>query len=143
VYCAAGGPGSGPDGQSPKFIPKNPYNISTQGMTAAERQAVTEYAKRTNEWLAQNGPVKVQPTQGALRSQASAAARAERLRAARAGQPYQGQAGHVPDTALTGRAHPPGGWLDMPGRSNSVVGGGLGSRVGATVDRITIDGVVP
>ncbi len=57
--------------------------------------------------------------------------------------PYLGQAGHVPDTALTGMANPPTGWLDMPGISNSVVGGGLSSRIGQTVDVITVDGKVP
>lgn len=123
--------------------PTNPYNISTTSMSAAERAATIEYAQRTNAWLAQNGPVRVQPTAGTLRSQASAAARAERLRAARAGQPYQGQAGHVPDKALTGQAAPPGGWLDMPGTSNNVAGGGLSSRIGQTVDVITVDGQVP
>lgn len=113
-------------------------------MTAAERQAVIEYAQRTNAWLAQNGgSTTVQATAGTLRSQASAAARLERLNAARAGTPYQGQAGHVPDAALTGMPNPPAGWLDMPGRSNSVVGGGLSSRIGRTVDAITVDGKVP
>lgn len=56
---------------------------------------------------------------------------------------YTGQVGHVPDMALTGTASPPGGWLDMPGRSNSVVGGGLSSRIGQRVDYITVDGKLP
>lgn len=112
-------------------------------MTAAERQAVTEYAQRSNAWIVENGGTTVQSTAGVLRSQANAAARTERLNAARAGTPYQGQAGHVPDTALTGTAQPPAGWLDMPGRSNSVVGGGLSSRIGQRVDVITVDGRVP
>jgi hypothetical protein len=120
-----------------------PYNVSTAGMTAAERQAVIEYAQRSNAWLAQNGPVTVQPTAGPLRSQANAATRTERLNAERAGTPYQGQAGHVPDTALTGLPNPPAGWLDMPGRSNSVVGGGLSSRIGQGISVITVDGRVP
>jgi len=124
-------------------IPKSPYNISTQGMTEAERQVTLEYAKRTNAWLEKNGPVTVQSTKGTLRSQANAAARTERLNAARTGQPYQGQAGHVPDTALSGIPQPPDGWIDMPGKSNNVVGGGLGPRVGTVVDRITVDGKVP
>jgi hypothetical protein len=121
----------------------SPYNISTTGMTSAERQAVIEYAQRTNAWLAQNGPTTVRSTAGTLRSQADAAARTERLNAERAGRPYQGQAGHVPDTALTGLPNPPAGWLDMPGRSNSVVGGGLSSRIGQGVSTITVDGRVP
>src|SRR5262249_6103142 len=131
---------------APARVPTNPtnaYNISTTGMTAAERAVVTEYARRANAWLAQSGPVSVQRTSGTLRSQASAAARAERTRAALAGQPYQGQVGHVPDTALTGQAVPPAGWLDMPGTSNNVIGGGLSSRIGQAVDVITVDGQIP
>jgi RHS repeat-associated protein len=123
--------------------PTNAYNISTAGMSAAERAAILEYAQRTNAWLAQNGPVTVQGTAGVLRSQANAAARAERLRAARAGLPYQGQAGHVPDTALSRQPNPPAGWLDMPGTSNQSAGGGLGPRIGQTVDVITVDGQTP
>lgn len=78
-----------------------------------------------------------------LRRQADAAAKIERRNAARSGRPYQGQVGHVPDTALTGIAHPPAGWLDMPGKSNSVIGGGLSSRIGQPVGVITVDGKVP
>lgn len=92
---------------------------------------------------AKNGGTTVQSTAGIPRSQASAAGRTERLRAERAGTPYRGQAGHVPDSALSGTAQPPAGWLDMPGRSNSVVGGGLSSRIGQRVDVITVDGRVP
>jgi hypothetical protein len=112
-------------------------------MSAVERQAAIEYAQLSNAWLAQIGPVTVQSTAGLLRSQASEAARLERLRAAQAGEPYLGQAGHVPDTALTGLADPPDGWLDMPGTVNNVIGGGLSSRIGQTVDAITVDGAVP
>jgi hypothetical protein len=43
----------------------------------------------------------------------------------RAGTPYVGQAGHVPDTAVTGLANPPSGWLDMTGFSNQLCGGVL------------------
>jgi RHS repeat-associated protein len=118
-------------------------NISTAGRTAEEAEAIREYARRTNAWLGEAGPQTVRSTQGALRREASAATRAERLRAARAGQPYQGQAGHVPDTAVSGQAQPPAGWLDMPGVSNSACGGVLGCRVGQTVDHFTVDGVLP
>ena len=128
---------------TPSNAPNNPYNISTVGMTVAERDAAIDYARRSNAWLDKNGPVTVRSTAGSLRSQANEAARVERLRAARAGTPYHGQAGHVPDTALTGKPTPPGGWRDMPGRSNSVAGGGLSSRIGKRIDVITIDGKVP
>jgi RHS repeat-associated protein len=115
-------------------------NLSTAGRTADEAAAINEYAARSNEWLARNGPQTIQPTDGALRAEASAAARAERLAAERAGNPYLGQAGHVPDTAITGQANPPGGWLDMPGVSNQVCGGVLGSRVGQLISGFTVDG---
>src|SRR5260221_10147768 len=78
---------------------KKPYNISTLGRTPAERVAIIDYAKRVNLWLAQNGPAIVKAKAGKMRRQATKAARAERLRAKKAGQPYTGQAGHVPDTA--------------------------------------------
>ena len=118
-------------------------NISTAGRTAEEASAIREYARRSNQWLEANGPQVIQQTQGGLRRRASASARAERLRAARAGTPYGGQAGHVPDTAVTGQAHPPAGWLDMPGVSNNACGGVLGCRVGRTIRKYTVDGVPP
>ncbi len=133
---AAEAEGSGPNAA-------NAYNISTAGMTPEERDAVIEYARRTNVWLAKNGPITVQPTAGALRSEATEAARLERLRAARAGTPYQGQVGHAPDTAITGAPNPPGGWVDMPGTSNNVIGGGLSSRIGRPISVITVDGKIP
>jgi hypothetical protein len=130
---------------TPRSTPSmsHPYNVSTGGLTPPERQAVIEHARRVNDWLAQNGPVVVQPTQGALRSQANSFQRRERLRAARAGHPYSGQAGHVPDTAISGKPCPPAGWQDMPGISNSVIGGGLEPRIGQIISVITVDGSVP
>jgi len=112
-------------------------------MTADEQAAVMQYARLTNQWLKANGGTTVVGTKGPLQSQAGAFARAERLRAELAGKPYLGQAGHVPDTALTGMPNPPMGWLDMPGTSNSVIGGGLSSRIGQRIDLIAVDGIVP
>jgi RHS repeat-associated protein len=119
------------------------YNISTAGMSANEREAVIEYARRTNEWLDDAGAQVVSPTKGPLRRGATAAARRERLRAERAGDAYAGQVGHVPDTAISGRAEPPAGWLDMPGISNQCCGGGLGARIGKPIRVVTVDGKVP
>jgi len=31
----------------------------------------------------------------------------------------------------------------MPGKSNSVAGGGLGSRIGQQIDIVTVDGQIP
>jgi RHS repeat-associated protein len=115
----------------------------TKATTQAEIDAIHEYAKLTNQWLAKNGPKVIQSTAGQLRTDANALARAERLRAARAGTPYTGQAGHVPDTAISGTATPPAGWLDMPGKSNSIAGGVLGSRVGVLLRGFTVNGGPP
>lgn len=133
--CGPEGPGDAGSGSL--------VNLSTAGRTVQEAAAIKEYAVRSNAWLAENGPQMIRSTDGALRAEASAAARAERLAAERAGNPYSGQAGHVPDTAVTGKANPPGGWLDMPGFSNQVVGGSLGSRVGQLISGFTVDGELP
>src|ERR1051325_4947824 len=50
------------------------YNISTAGMSQAERDAVLQYARRTNAWLDEAGSQVIQPTKGPLRRAASAAA---------------------------------------------------------------------
>jgi hypothetical protein len=105
--------------------PKNPYNVSAANMSDAEKASAIEYAQRTNAWLAKNGSITVQSNAGQLRSETSALARTERLRAARSGQPYTGEAGHVLDTAITGKAAPPGGWADMAGTSTNVIGAGF------------------
>ena len=62
---------------------------------------------------------------------------------ARVGLPYSGHVGHEPDTAISGAAEPPSGWIDMPGVSHQVVSGVLGSCVGQTISRFTIDGKIP
>ncbi|TCL70684.1 RHS repeat-associated protein [Hydrogenispora ethanolica] len=119
----------------------NAINISTAGLSAEEAAAIRAYARGANQYIEQAGPQVIKSTAGQLRRDASAAAQIERLRASRAGQPYIGQVGHVPDTAISGSAIPPMGWLDMPGVSNQVVGGVLGSRVGQTIKVILVDGV--
>lgn len=119
-----------------------PVDMSTSGRSTSEAAAIRRYAKLSNSWLAKYGPVKIQPTT-LMRAAASAAAEAERSRAAVAGQPYSGQVGHVPDTAITGNPQPPCGWLDMPGTSNQVAGGVLGSRIGNLISHFTVDGVLP
>ena len=119
------------------------YNISTANAdSAAAVNSLKEYARGVNAWLAANGPAVVRSTAGALRKLANAAARAERRRAARAGTPYVGAAGHLPDTAITGLANPPG-WLDMLGNSNAIAGGGLSSMIGDIIDQVLVDGVLP
>jgi hypothetical protein len=125
------------------FEPKSPVNLSTAGRTVKEAAAINEYAARSNVWLKQNGGATIRSTDGALRAEANAVVRAERLAAARNGTPYNGQAGHVPDTAVSGQAKPPAGWLDMPGVSNQVCGGVLASRIGELITHFTVDGGLP
>ncbi len=122
---------------------QHPIDLPTAGRTPEEVAAMREYASRTNAWLAENGPQRITGTKGPLRRSANASARAERLRAARAGTPYKWKAGHVPDTAVSGQPNPPAGWQDMPGVSNDVCGGVLGCKVGQLVDHFTIDGKAP
>ena len=111
-------------------------------MAGRERKAIHEHVKQVNAWLQANGPQKVVPTAGQLRRSADLAAAVERRRAKRAEEPYQGKAGHVPDTALTGMANPHS-WQHMPGRSNSIIGGGWSSRIGESIDQLTINGHTP
>jgi hypothetical protein len=91
--------------------------------TPVEVDQFTAYVKGANEAgaagaLSSIGRV---PTKGALRDEASQAARAERARAEAAGTPYQGHAGHVPDTTWTGNPNPHS-WMDLSGRVNSSLG---------------------
>lgn len=125
---------------------KNPehYNIDTSNATDEERKSILAYATRSNIWLAENGPVVVQRVSGTpLQAQKNAAAKREVDRAKGAGTPYKGQAGHVPDTAISGMAEPPMGWLDMPGKANSIAGGGLAAKVDKCIDFITVNGKLP
>ncbi len=124
--------------------PKSYVDMSTANANSAEAVAdLKEYARRSNEIIDELGPQTVVSTKGSLRKAASKDARAERRRAAAAGTPYQGQAGHVPDTAVTGQAAPPGGYLDMRGNSNSIAGGCIGNCIGETIDGFTVDGQLP
>lgn len=124
-------------------------NLNTTGLSTADANVVRTYARRANSWLAKaarlapGGKVRIKPTKGVLRTAASQTAKAERTRAELAGQPYSGQVGHVPDTAVTGQANPPCGWLDMPGTSNQRAGGPLGPRVGKFITHFLVDGALP
>ena len=60
-------------------------------------------------------------TEGALRVASNKAARAEKARALKAGEPYVGQAGHVPDTTWINRPDPYD-WHDQVGLVNPSLG---------------------
>jgi hypothetical protein len=94
------------------------------GATADEIAQVRAYVDGCNRALCagQLSPTGRVSTQGALRADASRAAAAERARAAASGTPYQGHAGHVPDTTWTGSATPPQ-WMDLSPRVNTSLGG--------------------
>lgn len=97
------------------------------GATAEEVAQVKAYIEGSNAALdagalSSTGRVS---TKGDLRTDASLAAAQERARAANAGTPYQGHAGHVPDTTWTGTAQPHS-WLDLSPRVNTSLGGQVG-----------------
>lgn len=95
-----------------------------EGATAAEVAQMKAYVEGSNEALRQGAlsPTGRVATKGALRTEASLAAALERARAAEAGRPYKGHAGHVPDTTWTGNPVP-NSWLDVSPRVNSSLGG--------------------
>lgn len=86
--------------------------------------------------------IRIKGTKGALRIEASRLAQLERDRALQAGTPYGGQVGHIPDTAVTGQANPPCGWLDMPGTTNQRAGA-PGPRVGKFITHYLVGGALP
>ena len=94
------------------------------GSTPEQIEQVRRYVDGCNEALADGAlsPTGRVSTQGSLRAEASAAAARERGRSAAAEQPYQGVAGHVPDTTWTGNPEPHT-WMDMDARVNSSLGG--------------------
>ncbi len=97
------------------------------GATPDELAQVRRYCDGCNQALAQGelSPTGRVSTKGPLREKASRAADRERARAETAGQPYQGHAGHVPDTTWTGNPVPPG-WADLSPRVNTSLGGQTG-----------------
>jgi RHS repeat-associated protein len=94
------------------------------GATPEQVQQAMEYCRICNEALEEGAvsPTGRVSTQGQLRADASRAAAAERTRAANAGTPYQGHAGHVPDTTWTGVPEPYR-WLDLDSAVNLSLGG--------------------
>ncbi|GAA4839181.1 hypothetical protein GCM10023221_15930 [Luteimicrobium xylanilyticum] len=94
------------------------------GATDEEIAQVRPYVEGCNRALC-NGdlsPTGRVSTRGPLRADVNRAVAAERQRAASEGNPYNGHAGHVPDTTWTGRATPPE-WMDLTPRVNSSLGG--------------------
>jgi hypothetical protein len=94
------------------------------GSTPEEVAQVQEYCNLCNEALEAGAlsPTGRVSTQGELRAAASRAAAQERRAAIDRGEPYSGQAGHVPDTTWTGEPEPYT-WLDLTPRVNTSLGG--------------------
>ena len=113
------GEGTGGNSTSGPVDVKPPPNA-----TPEQINQVKQYVKGANEALNDGAlsPTGRVSTKGALRTEASTAAAAERARAAAAGQPYSGHAGHVPDTTWTGKADPHS-WLDLDPTVNTSIGG--------------------
>ncbi|MFI1941081.1 RHS repeat-associated core domain-containing protein [Streptomyces purpureus] len=88
--------------------------------TDAEAQQFADYVDAANDAIArgQMSPTGRVSTAGAIRREAAREAAAERRRAAAAGTPYSGVAGHAPDAMWLGHGVPPT-WIDMTKRVNS------------------------
>jgi RHS repeat-associated protein len=93
------------------------------GSTAEEIAQARAHVKGVNEALqaGELSPTGRVSTKGELRTDANVEAARERARAASEGVPYQGNAGHVPDTTWTGRAKPHS-WQDLSPRLNKSLG---------------------
>ncbi|SNT34951.1 YD repeat-containing protein, partial [Pseudomonas japonica] len=95
--------------------------------TQAELDQIHAYIKLSNEAIAAGAlsPTGRVSTGGELRRSASMAAAIERRNAIKAGTPYVGHVGHVPDTTWVGRPAPYT-WLDLSPRVNLSLGGQAG-----------------
>lgn len=95
-----------------------------KGKPTAENIAQTKaYVKGCNKALKDGAisPTGRVSTKGALRLDASRAARMERSAASAVNKPYLGEAGHVPDTTWTGTGQPHS-WLDLSKSVNRSLG---------------------
>ncbi|WP_409471574.1 polymorphic toxin-type HINT domain-containing protein [Streptomyces sp. HC307] len=88
--------------------------------TDEEAQQFADYVDAANDAIArgQMSPTGRVSTAGSIRREAAREAASERRRAAAAGTPYSGVAGHAPDAMWLGHGKPPT-WIDMTKRVNS------------------------
>lgn len=109
--------GPHPQGTGPVFFNPPP------NATSAEIAQVKAYIDGANEALLADvlSPTGRVATAGKISQQGSREAALERARAADAGSPYIGQAGHVPDKTWSG-TNPPFSWLDLSPRVNASLG---------------------
>ncbi|MFJ6822974.1 polymorphic toxin-type HINT domain-containing protein [Streptomyces niveus] len=88
--------------------------------TDEEAQQFADYVDAANDAIVrgQMSPTGRVSTAGSIRREAAREAASERRRAAAAGTPYSGVAGHAPDAMWLGHGKPPT-WIDMTKRVNS------------------------
>ncbi|MFD4788151.1 RHS repeat-associated core domain-containing protein [Streptomyces sp. NPDC058459] len=88
--------------------------------TDEEAQQFADYVDAANDAITQGqmSPTGRVSTAGSIRREAAREAASERRRAAAAGTPYSGVAGHAPDAMWLGSGKPPT-WIDMTKRVNS------------------------
>jgi hypothetical protein len=99
-----------------------PHGASSATVASMRQYVEVAEQARLSGALSSTGRVS---TAGALRLDANAAARLQRVEAAAAGRPYAGVVGHGPDTTWTGKAVP-FRWLDMDALANASLGGQSG-----------------
>lgn len=122
------------DGSKAPAKPKPPVKLSDERpvdirvpkwATKAQQQQFERYVAGANRAVAADAlssTGRVASNSNGVRDAAEKAAIAERDRAAAAGTPYQGVAGHVPDAAWMGKGQPYE-WQDMDKQVNSSLAG--------------------
>jgi hypothetical protein len=96
----------------------------SKNATPEQKEQAQKYVEGCNRaikegYLSETGRVS---TKGKLRQEASRAAKKEKQRAEKNGQPYKGHPGHVPDTTWTNNPEPYE-WLDLDPKINTSIGG--------------------
>ena len=133
----AGRPG---DGWRLSEVPSSQFHdFSTAGWPREALPSGYEAVRRLNGLAYHTDGFTLRSTKG-LAAQAAKLRRAELVRAAASGKPYQWDVGHSPDSVVTGRAGTMMGWLDQHPYANSSMGGSLGHRIGDHIRVFTIDG---
>ena len=114
-----------PETGVPAYVGDGPVGFrAPASATADEIAQVKAYCEGCDAALdaGELSPIGRVSTKGALRADSSRGAAAERVRAANAGTPYAGHAGHTPDTTWTGNPDP-FLWMDLSPRVNQSLGG--------------------
>jgi RHS repeat-associated protein len=127
TFVPAESPEAGAENAEPALLRTSGGRVTFRpppGATPQEIAQVKAYCDQCNLALEDGAlsPTGRVSTSGALRAAASRSAAMERAAAIAQGNPYTGQAGHVPDTTWTGDPDP-WGWMDLAPRVNASLGG--------------------